>query len=83
MKKKVLSALLVATMTVSMVACGSDNGTTNNDTPATDNGASTDAPADNSTDAEAPAASEADLSGTYDVTVWVSESEGVAQLTEQ
>ncbi|MCI5856737.1 MAG: extracellular solute-binding protein [Agathobacter sp.] len=83
MKKKVLSALLVATMTVSMVACGSDNGTTNNDTPADNSGASTDAPADNSTDAEAPTATEADLSGTYDVTVWVSESEGVAQLTEQ
>lgn len=83
MKKKVLSALLVATMTVSMVACGSDNGTTNNDTPADNNGASTDAPADNSSDAETPAATEADLSGTYDVTVWVSESEGVAQLTEQ
>lgn len=83
MKKKVLSALLVATMTVSMVACGSDNGTTNNDTPADNNGASTDAPADDSSDAETPAATEADLSGTYDVTVWVSESEGVAQLTEQ
>ncbi len=83
MKKKVLSALLVATMTVSMVACGSDNSTTNNDTPADNNGASTDAPADNSSDAETPAATEADLSGTYDITVWVSESEGVAQLTEQ
>ena len=83
MKKKVLSALLVATMTVSMVACGSDNGTTNNDTPADNSGASTDAPADNSSDAETPAATEADLSGTYDITVWVSESEGVAQLTEQ
>ncbi len=83
MKKKVLSALLVATMTVSMVACGSDNGTTNNDTPADNSGASTDAPADNSGDAETPAATEADLSGTYDITVWVSESEGVAQLTEQ
>ncbi len=83
MKKKVLSALLVATMTVSMVACGSDNSTTNNDTPADNNGASTDASADDSSDAETPAATEADLSGTYDVTVWVSESEGVAQLTEQ
>lgn len=83
MKKKVLSALLVATMTVSMAACGSDNGTTNNDTPAAGTDASTDAPADNSTDADAPAAAEADLSGTYDITVWVSESEGVTQLTEQ
>lgn len=83
MKKKVLSALLVATMTVSMAACGSDNGTTNNDTPAAGSDASTDAPADNSTDTDAPAAAEADLSGTYDITVWVSESEGVAQLTEQ
>lgn len=83
MKKKVLSALLVATMTVSMAACGSDNGTTNNDTPAAGSDASTDAPADNNTEADAPAAAEADLSGTYDITVWVSESEGVAQLTEQ
>ena len=82
MKKKVLSALLVATMTVSMAACGSDNGTTN-DTPAAGTDASTDAPADNNTEADAPAAAEADLSGTYDITVWVSESEGVAQLTEQ
>ena len=82
MKKKVLSALLVATMTVSMAACGSDNGTTN-DTPAAGSDASTDAPADNNTEADAPATAEADLSGTYDVTVWVSESEGVTQLTEQ
>lgn len=82
MKKKVLSALLVATMTVSMAACGSDNDTTN-DAPAAGNDASTDAPADNNTEADAPAAAEADLSGTYDITVWVSESEGVAQLTEQ
>lgn len=82
MKKKVLSALLVATMTVSMAACGSDNGTTN-DTPAAGSDASTDAPADNNTEADAPAAAEADLSGTYDITVWVSESEGVTQLTEQ
>ncbi len=82
MKKKVLSALLVATMTVSMAACGSDNGTTN-DTPAAGSDASADAPADNNTEADAPAAAEADLSGTYDITVWVSESEGVAQLTEQ
>lgn len=82
MKKKVLSALLVATMTVSMAACGSDNGTTN-DTPAAGSDASTDAPADNNTEADAPATAEADLSGTYDITVWVSESEGVTQLTEQ
>ena len=82
MKKKVLSALLVATMTVSMAACGSDNGTTN-DAPAAGNDASTDAPADNNTEADAPATAEADLSGTYDITVWVSESEGVTQLTEQ
>ena len=82
MKKKVLSALLVATMTVSMAACGSDNGTTN-DTPAAGSDARADAPADNNTEADAPAAAEADLSGTYDITVWLSESEGVAQLTEQ
>lgn len=84
MKKKVLSALLVAAMTASMVACGADNGT-NNDAPAAGNDANTDAPADNGTDAEAdaPATAEADLSGTYDITVWVSESEGVTQLTEQ
>lgn len=84
MKKKVLSALLVASMTASMVACGSGSDTTTTDTPAADSGASTtDDSADDSTAAETPAASETDLSGTYDITVWVSESEGVAQLTEQ
>lgn len=82
MKKKVLSALLVAAMTASMVACGADNGT-NTEAPAAGNDANTEAPADNNTEADAPATAEADLSGTYDVTVWVSESEGVTQLTEQ
>lgn len=83
MKKKVLSVLLVAAMTASMVACGASEGT-NNDTPAADNGGtSTDTPAADNENTDTPAASEADLSGTYDIVVWVSESEGVAQLTEQ
>ncbi len=74
MKKKVLSLVLVAAMAASMVACGSNDAGTNE----------TQAP---SSSAEQPSGGneggETDLSGTYDIVVWVSESEGVAQLTEQ
>lgn len=75
MKKKVLSLVLVAAMAASMVACGG------NDTPTNEaNEANTAAP---EVQQEANASSETDLSGTYDIVVWVSETEGVTQLTEQ
>jgi arabinogalactan oligomer/maltooligosaccharide transport system substrate-binding protein len=72
MKKKVLSVLLVAAMTATMFAgCGSSDDGAN--VSSTQGGT---AAADNSGDTT-------DLSGTYDITVWVSESEGVADLTQQ
>ena len=70
MKKKVLSLLLAAAMVVSMTACGAKNDApANTDTPSTEQNASN--------------AGDSDLSGTYDIVVWVSESEGVAPLTEK
>ena len=68
MKKKVLSLMLVAAMTASLAAgCGD-----NSENPSTQGGGAT-------TGEEGTT----DLSGTYDITVWVSESDGVAGLTEQ
>ena len=66
MKKKVLSALLVAAMTASMVACGASEGTNNNDTPAADNNTNADAPADNTADAPADNATDAPADDTAD-----------------
>ena len=60
MKKKVLSLLLAAAMVVSMTACGAKNDApANTDTPSTEQNASN--------------AGDSDLSGTYDIVVWVSE----------
>jgi arabinogalactan oligomer/maltooligosaccharide transport system substrate-binding protein len=74
MKKKILSAILVAAMTVSMVACGSGDSSDTQSGSSTNGGVST---------GDTDSSSDTDLSGTYNITVWVSESEGVTDLTQQ
>jgi arabinogalactan oligomer/maltooligosaccharide transport system substrate-binding protein len=79
--------MLVASMALSMVACGSGDST------GSDSGSSSGSDAAASSGDEGTTAgdtassdtssSDTDLSGTYDITVWVSESEGVADLTAQ
>ena len=79
MKKKVLSLALAATMTAALFA-GCSTGTNSGNTDTTDTN-ETKAVTD-----ETQGTTAADLSalaGTYDITVWVSESDGVAELTEQ
>jgi len=77
MKKKILALGLVATMTAALFAgCTSGGGT--DTTKATDG---TKAAEESTTAAGATDLSA--LAGTYDITVWVSESDGVADLTQQ
>jgi arabinogalactan oligomer/maltooligosaccharide transport system substrate-binding protein len=82
MKKKVISALLVAAMTVSLAACGSSDstGTTSGDDTSASSG---DEGTAGDTASSDTSSSDTDLSGTYDITVWVSESDGVTDLTQQ
>jgi arabinogalactan oligomer/maltooligosaccharide transport system substrate-binding protein len=79
MKKKILSGILVAAMTVSMVACGSGDSTDTQSGTTTNGGASTDdtnAGGDTATDASS-AIDEliAATDGTVTLTVWCSELE--------
>ena len=71
--KKIIALLLALVMVMGMAACG------NSDAPATS--APADKPADKPTDA--PVADENPLAGTYDITMWVSEKEGVAAMTQK
>jgi arabinogalactan oligomer/maltooligosaccharide transport system substrate-binding protein len=80
MKKKVISAMLVAAMTVSLAACGSSDSTESGGASSSDNSGTSVSSGDTAGDTSS---SDTDLSGTYDITVWVSESEGVADLTQQ
>jgi len=80
--KKLLALLLAVAMVLSMAACGAKNETpaaqpeAGNETPAT--------PTEGKTEEQpqAPAADENPLAGTYDITMWVSEIDGVAALTQ-
>ena len=84
MKRK-FSAILALGLTVSTVltACGSNpetQGTTDSSSTTTETTGTT----TETTGTTTPAATDLSaLNGTYDITVWVSESEGVAALTEQ
>ena len=75
--KKIIALLLALVMVMGMVACG------NNDAPAvTPN--TPDAP--EASGDKAPEAGNTDanpLAGTYDITMWVSEMEGVAEMTQE
>ena len=67
--KKFLALFLALIMVVSLAACSAAP-------------APTAEPTENNTPAPAPAQDENPLAGTYDVTLWVSEKEGVAALTQ-
>ena len=72
--KKIIALLLVFVMALSLVACAQDKPeTTTAPNSAND---TTNAP-------EATNPAENPLAGTYDITMWVSEKEGVAELTQQ
>ena len=72
--KKIIAMLLALVMVLSLAACG---GSSNE--PAPTQGAETPAPTQGAEAPETPA--ENPLAGTYDVTLWVSESDGVTDLT--
>ena len=70
--KKIIALLLALTMVLGLAACGSAPAEEPTNAPA--------APAVT----EAPAASDENpLAGTYDITMWVSELDGVAQMTQE
>ena len=73
--KKIIALLLALVMVLAMAACG------NSEAPAAPaEPAAPAAPAEPATP-ETPA--ENPLAGTYDITMWVSEKEGVAEMTQQ
>ena len=69
--KKILALLLALAMTMALVACG---GNTNSGNAGGNNNDGGNTNAGNQS---------ADLAGTYDITMWVSELSGVAELTQQ
>ena len=72
--KKIIALLLVFVMALSLVACAQDKPETT--TAPNSSNDTTNAP-------EATNPAENPLAGTYDITMWVSEKEGVAELTQQ
>ena len=76
MTKKILSLVVAAVMVFSMVACGNAPATETN-APAQQGGENKPA------EGEKPAEGDSSLAGTYDITVWVSELDGVAALTQE
>jgi arabinogalactan oligomer/maltooligosaccharide transport system substrate-binding protein len=73
-KSKILSLLLAVLMlTACLASCGGDK----------ENASSTEGSASGATSEESSSAPSADLSGTYDITMWVSEIEGVAALFQE
>ncbi len=77
--KKIIALLMALAMVLSLAACGGNSAPAATDAPAqNDQPAATDAPAQNDQPEENP------LAGTYDITMWVSEIDGVsAQFLEQ
>jgi len=74
--KKIIALLLALVMVMAMAACGSEPAAPQQ--PATPADPATPAtPADPATPAENP------LAGTYDITMWVSEMDGVAEMTQE
>ena len=68
--KKIIAMLLALVMILSLAACGG---------PSAEEPEETKAPAEN----QAPAEDENLLAGTYDITMWVSEMDGVAEMTQE
>ncbi len=77
--KKIVALLLALMMVMSLAACGGTPATTP-DAPSTPSTPSTpDAPAT----PDAPSTDANPLAGTYDITMWVSEMDGVAEMTQE
>ena len=76
--KKIIALLLALVMALSLVACG-------NDAPAADptTGNNNENPTAAPTQGNSGESDENPLAGTYDITMWVSEMDGVAELTQQ
>ncbi|MBR3704781.1 MAG: extracellular solute-binding protein, partial [Oscillospiraceae bacterium] len=72
--KKIIALLLSLTMAMALVACGGNNAGNNAGNNGGNNGGNTDGGNQQAS---------ADLAGTYDITMWVSELSGVAELTQQ
>ena len=72
--KKIIAMLLALVMVLSLAACGSK-------TPANEPQGTTAPVAQNPENPQDPA--ENPLAGTYDVTMWVSEMDGVAEMTQE
>ena len=71
--KKLIALLLALGMTMSLVACGGNNS----------GNAGNDSGNDSGNQGQQDQQVSADLAGTYDITMWVSELEGVVALTQQ
>ena len=72
--KKIIAMLLALVMVLSLAACGGNTSTEATNAPVADP-----APATEGT----PADAENPLAGTYDITMWVSESDGMTALTQE
>ena len=72
--KKIIAMLLALVMVLSLAACGGNTSTEPTKAPAAD-------PAP--TEAQGSSEAENPLAGTYDVTLWVSEMDGMAALTQE
>lgn len=80
MKKKLVKFLALGlAMTMGLAACGNNGGNSSSDGNNGGSNSSTNGGGANGGGGEADNSS---LAGTYDVTVWVSESEGIADLTK-
>ena len=77
--KKIVALLLALMMVMSLAACGGTPATTP-DAPSTPS--TPDSPSTPSTP-DAPSTDANPLAGTYDITMWVSEMEGVAEMTQE
>ena len=76
--KKIVALLLALVMVMGLAACGSKEPTDSSTPGAPSSSAPEDSKTPDSTDDVANA-----LAGTYDITMWVSELDGVAELTQQ
>ena len=72
--KKIIAMLLALVMILSLAACGGNTSTEPTNAPAVD-------PAP--TEAQGGSEAENPLAGTYDITMWVSESDGMTALTQE
>lgn len=75
--KKIIALLLALVLCVGLVACGNSN------QPSQPTGNQPSQPSGNQPSQGGDKPEENPLAGTYDVTLWVSESAGVAELTKQ